>query len=290
MERILTFEEARPRSEKTWEELQAEIAASAPSVEYKEGRKMLHFEHIFSTGHKIEVSESDEGEVTCLLSKDGLPVVDLSDPKILGNNYKIVSARYLLKNKINSKKIGEFYTNVPDGSTKGEKGFVAVGDMRSAADIPRLVHEVGHSWVPNIPSAREAIARQDKEQTSGPEYQDTVREEADLVSYLERSAWAAALKIARGIKDKNGVNIFENMGTADDVRRTVALCLSSYRYDIESTAYLNAWKDVWKEQEKGSDQKNPRAKDWDIFGGLFDKKIFSQNGPMEFEIEEETKK
>ncbi len=281
------FEEARPRSEGVWDEFREIVKQSEPSIEYKEGKKRLHFTHRFSTGHNLEVSENDEGLVSFVISFEGKTLIDLSKSHFIGPGYKVVSPSYLISHNIVSEKIGDFYTSVPDNDQ--EEALIVMGDMRSPYHILSAIHEIGHSWVPNIPTAKETILdRKQKRPVDAPHSHVPLGEKAELISYLERTAWAAALRIVRVVKEEYGLDLFESFKSREKIRKQIMLSMASYRYDLEEKTYMNAWKLLWAEREKGSTRKSPKDSEWDVFGDLFDKKAFSQKGLLNFEAGEES--
>ncbi len=226
----------------------ARMGKHFPRDEYKEGRLKLDFTYKFQHGEVLRATEDEEGFARVVLERNGKKVFDFNE--LLPDGYRFATPSYLKTN--NSDRIRN---SLSGGHFKDPKNkLLFIGDMRTPDDIFAVLHEVGHA------NQKSLDLKKMPHETVG-EVIERRKKEIAAISFRERDAWSSALKIARAIKNKTAVDLFEPYENFSALKQVIYGALLTHRFDDE---YLEAQVGQFSED------------DMKIFENLFDKGKFGK--------------
>lgn len=179
--------------------------------EWTEGKKKLDFSCKLPGGEILVVREDKDGVAEIIINKDGKKLVDFSE--FMPKGYKMITPTFYLKVD---------YLKNPLKTARQLGGWavirwsdmITIGDMKSPKSLFPLLHEIGHSWQPEVGAPN-------------------IKAEMVSRSSDERNAWARAINIARDIKRKYGINLFDVFENFDEFKKLMYGCLISHRFGAE---------------------------------------------------------
>ena len=236
--------------------------------EYIDGKLKLNFEHVFSTGEVLEAQEDENGIARIVLKKSNETILDFS--QTLSQEYKFVTPSYFKKNKSLGYRPGEWMAQ------QTEK-WISIGDMKDARSLFVLLHEVGHTHKPLSQNQVRATEIYESARSSGGPVKfkkQFIKKITQDISSDERDAWAGAVRIAREIRKRYGVNIFEVFKDSAEFQQFIYGALIDHRFGKESALVLSdksKLQYVWESLKKNLFGVERDSKERKFMEGLFDK-------------------
>jgi hypothetical protein len=250
---------------------------ATPRSEYVDGKLKLNFEYIFSTGEILSATEDNSGIAHIVIKKDGEEIFDFR--KLVPG--KFVTPSYYIKKGIPMK--GK---SVIEGGWGNLAGLfeIQIGDMQDPKSIALLLHEIGHiiEWRGKEGKYKYKDLTELWKIYNGPftkKYHDVRQKLAQAISDEERTAWVEGLKIARKIKQENGINLLEGFENLRDLQYIIYVGLLSHRLGVEEDMIASdegLMRDIWIKTKKklGLGDKNYGAEQGEFLKDIFDKNKF----------------
>jgi hypothetical protein len=228
---------------------------------FVEGKEKLNVDYKFSTGQTFKATESG-GQAKFKILKDGKEIFDLADlaPKDLKfytPTHWLGAGRFIGDASSGFGQIPEDDLRKIRGKWQRGETYISVGSINSMRNVLDLLHELGHKGADRDIGL--AADRGDWEKV------------AELASKSERDAWANALKMAREVKNKTGVDLLEGFSGDDDIKRYIYTALSSYRFKAESNL-SGIPTEFLRNQILGKYGIDPASKNSEWLDKLFDKR------------------
>jgi hypothetical protein len=217
MEKWSTYAWQRAEEESLFSEILNAQKQVVPRAEYATGELKLNYTHAFFTGHTLEIKEDGSGVATIYLRRPSGAKIDLAKKEKFLAGIKLTTPTYAKANHVQNghSENGYWYAT--------KDNHISVGDMKNPESIFILLHELGHRQ----PELKEKLKLIDIH-VPGP----TIHE-AEFQSVNERGAWANALQIARGLREKYGLNLMEVFPSLQDFNVFMVATLKIHRYQHE---------------------------------------------------------
>ncbi|MBI5420972.1 MAG: hypothetical protein HZA35_01520 [Parcubacteria group bacterium] len=206
------------------------------SPEYREGERLLEYSYTFPNGTAFVVKEEEPGTIKIVLEKEGKTLFDFAS--LLGSGYTWTTPSMSSGSVSNREKRGVFLVSRP---TKE----VSLGEFKHPSALLMLLHEIGHTHQDEVSrkwekQQQDVLVENIQRKTNVLETilsAKGVRSQAQ--SFLERDAWAYALRMARKLKREFDVDLLGDphiFRSKEELEDLIYGALLTYRIDHERGA------------------------------------------------------
>lgn len=190
----------------------------------------IQYSREFPGGIRFEVLKAKDGELKINLGKDGGDRRDFSD--FLPSGWKFVSKDYV--DGLNKEK----GTDIPwfGWLADHDRKMIQIGKFGSPKDLLTVLHEVGHAQKNDPEDLKKYDPNMEAHLPAGigsKEYIRSQKEQARILSRIEREAWAYGLVLLRKLRDEAGLRIDDIFSDFEEMKSFVDGNLAAYRKNFE---------------------------------------------------------
>lgn len=226
--------------------------------EYRAGVLKLNFEYNFSTGEVFKAEEDEKGVAHIFIKNEEGVIVDFSN--ILPSGYKFVTPSFLKSHQ----EILSYHNKHTSGDILNgwfmcpKDKLIVIGDLHMPEGIFALLHEIGHIYKEE--DLQKSSQKDDENEAIGEKnIKEIYQRKIFSNSEKERSAWFVAIQIARRIKEKENIDIFEVFKTKEELTEFIYGALLTHKV-VGRVALA-----VSEDEDRGF------SKMWDAMFGNFDR-------------------
>ncbi len=203
-----------------------------PRPEYSCGRVGLYFEQPLFGGVALKAIENTDSSASIILKRGKEKIFDFKD--LLPGDFRFVTPSYIIRKHDIRNQEFMIASRLGEWRTYFDKHLISVGDFRNPKEIFALLHEIGHTHqlkdVVSFKKEKEKeLMRNATRRTTAEEQKTAKLKELAQSSFLERDAWARALRLVRQIKKETGVDLLEIFPDFDSLKQVIYGALISHR-------------------------------------------------------------
>lgn len=196
---------------------------------YKSGEIPLEYNHTFQSGENLRAFQDEKGIAHVVLERNGKTIFNADD--LVPRDYVLAAPLYVEQElEKQGKEVPLFGTG--EWITDHTHKLINVGEFHQPQDIISLLHEIGHARIDDpklLSKMREIQALWEGRPRNDKDYEVLLyEEEAQLMSVLERNAWAYALNVLRNLRNK-GFDFHVIFPNFEDIKQEISQSLKSYR-------------------------------------------------------------